>query len=106
MGGALMREDQQLVRADGQSRVWHGGQEWAAAADRRDRPHQSAGGRIRGVSPRLVRGSAELWGLLLVGPRTTTLSPEETKRPPISDRRSVLREVVLEGGMQPVQPHR
>ena len=59
----------------------------------------------RGVSPRLVRGSAELWGLLLVGPRTT-LSPEETKRPPISDRRSVLREVVLEGGMPPVQPHR
>ena len=88
MGGAVMREDQQLVRADGQSRVWHGGQEWAAAADRRDRPHQSAGGRIRGVS------------------RTTTLSPEETKRPPISDRRSVLREVVLEGGMPPVQPHR
>ena len=82
------------------------GEEWAAAADRRDRPHQSAGGRIRGVSPRLVRGAAELWGLLLVGPRTTTLSPEETKRPPISDRRSVLREVVLEGGMQPVQPHR
>ena len=59
VGGALMREDQQLVRADGQSRVWHGGQEWAAAADRRDRPHQSAGGRIRGVSPRLVRGSAD-----------------------------------------------
>ena len=44
-----------------------------------------------------------------MGPPTsgrTTLSPEETKRPPISDRRSVLREVVLEGGMPPVQPHR
>ena len=101
-----MREDQQLVRADGQSRVWHGGRNG-------QRRRIGVTGRIsrlvageRGVSPRLVRGSAELWGLLLVGPRTTTLSPEETKRPPISDRRSVLREVVLEGGMPPVQPHR
>ena len=42
VGGALMREEQQLVRAGGQSGVWHG-QEWAAgSALRRDRPHQSA----------------------------------------------------------------
>ena len=60
VGGALMREEQQLVSSRwAESSMARGAEEWAAAADRRDRPHQSAGGRIRGVSPRLVRGSAD-----------------------------------------------